>query len=53
MVGFYRDHQVQGLSATKEYLESLNINYKPDSIYTNKNLSHVKTIKNVDIVQNI
>ena len=53
MVGFYRDPQVQGLSATKEYLESLNINYKPDSIYTNKNLSHVKTIKNVDIVQNI
>ena len=53
VVGFYRDPQVQGLSATKEYLESLNINYKPDSIYTNKNLSHVKTIKNVDIVQNI
>ena len=53
IVGFYRDPQVQGMSASKGYLESLGIDYKPDSIYTNDDLSNVKTISNVDVIQNI
>lgn len=53
IVGFYKDPQVQGLTATKEYIESLGINYKPDSIYTNTNLSKVKAIKGVDTIQSI
>lgn len=53
IVGFYRDPQVQGMSASKKYLESLGIDYKPDSIYTNDDLSNVKTISNVDVIQNI
>ena len=53
VVGFYRDPQVQGMSASKKYLESIGISYKPDSIYTNKDLSNIKTISNVDVIQNI
>lgn len=53
IVGFYKDPQVQGMSASKKYLESLGIDYKPDSIYTNDDLSNVKTISNVDVIQNI
>ena len=53
IVGFYRDPQVQGMSASKKYLESLGIDYKPDSIYTNDDLSNIKTISNVDVIQNI
>ena len=53
VVGFYRDPQVQGLTATKDYIESLGITYKPDSVYTNKNLQHTKTIKNVEVIQSI
>lgn len=51
VIGFYKDPQVQGLTATKEYIESLGITYEPDSIYANANLSKIKTISNVDIVQ--
>lgn len=53
IVGFYRDPQVQGISASKKYLERIGIDYKPDSIYTNDDLSNVKTISNVDVIQNI
>lgn len=53
VVGFYRDPQVQGITATKEYIESLGITYKADSVYTNKDLAKIKSIKNVDIIQNI
>ena len=51
IVGFYRDPQVQGMTATREYIEKLGISYNADSIYTNDDLSKTKTIKNVDIVQ--
>ncbi len=34
VVGFYKDPQVQGLSATRAYLESLDIDYQPDALYT-------------------
>lgn len=53
IVGFYKDPQVQGMSASKKYLESLGIDYKSDSIYSNDDLSNVKTISNVDVIQNI
>lgn len=52
IVGFYRDPQVQGFTATKEFVESLeNLDYKPDTIYTNDDLSNEKSIKNVEIIQ--
>lgn len=53
VVGFYKDPQVQGLTATKKYIKKIGITYKPDSIYTDKDLSKTKTIKDVEIVQNI
>lgn len=53
VIGFYRDPQVQGLTATKEYIESLGIKYIPDSIYTNKNIDKSKSIKDVEVIQNI
>ena len=51
VVGYYRDPQVQGLTCTKGYLESLGLKYSPDAMYTNNDLSNVKTIKGVDIIQ--
>lgn len=53
IVGLTKDPQVQNLTMTKEYLESLDIDYKPDSIYTNTDLKGVKDIKNVSLVQDI
>ena len=38
---------------TRKYLESLNIKYQPDTIYTNNNLSNTKDIENVDTIQDI
>ena len=53
IVGLTKDPQVQNLTMTKEYLESLDIDYKPDSLYTNTDLKSVKDIKNVSLVQDI
>ena len=53
VIGFYRDPQVQGLSATKEYIESLGISYKATSIYTDVNLKNIDNIDGVSVIQNI
>ena len=53
IVGLTKDPQVQNLTMTKEYLEILDIDYKPDSLYTNTDLKGVKDIKNVSLVQDI
>ena len=53
IIGFNKDPQNQNVTMTKKYLESLNIKYSPDSLYTNKNLSNIKEIKNVETIQNI
>ena len=53
IVGLTKDPQVQNLTMTKEYLESLDIDYKPDSLYTNNDLKGIKDIKNVSLVQDI
>ena len=53
IVGLTKDPQVQNLTTTKEYLESLDIDYKPDSLYTNTDLKSIKDIKNVSLVQDI
>ena len=38
---------------TRNYLESLGIKYKPDSLYTNNDLSNIKEIENIETIQNI
>lgn len=53
IVGLTKDPQVQNLTMTKEYLESLDIDYKPDSLYTNTDLKGIKDIKNIILVQDI
>ena len=51
IVGFNKDPQNQVISMNKEYLESLDIKYTPDTVYTNKDLSNTKSIKNVELIQ--
>ena len=53
VVGLTRDPQNQQLNTTKEFYENLNLTYKPDTIYTNKNLKNTKNIKGVEIIQSI
>ncbi|MBR3161606.1 MAG: FtsX-like permease family protein [Bacilli bacterium] len=52
IIGFNKDPQNQNISMTRKYLELLGIEYKPDSLYTNIDLSKVKDIKNVESIQN-
>lgn len=51
IVGFNKDPQNQNMTMTKEYLESLGIKYVPDTLYTNKDLSKVKEIEGVSLIQ--
>ena len=53
IVGFNKDPQNQNITMTRKYLESLGIDYKPDSLYTNKNLSKVKELEGVEVIQDI
>ena len=51
IVGFNKDPQNQNITMTRTYLESLGIEYKPDAIYTNNDLSKVKEINNIETIQ--
>ena len=53
IIGFNKDPQNQNITMTREYLESIGIEYIPDTIYTNYNLSNNKDIENVEVVQDI
>ena len=53
IIGFNKDPQNQNVSMTKKYLESLEIEYRPDSLYTNYDLSKTKEIKNIETIQDI
>ena len=53
IVGFYKDPQSQNLTMTRNYMESLGLKYKADSLYTNTNMRRVKEIKNVESIQDI
>ena len=52
IVGFNKDPQNQNITMTKKYMESLGLKYKPDSLYTNDDLSNTKEIDNVELIQN-
>lgn len=52
IVGFNKDPQNQNVTMTREYLESLDIEYKPDSLYTNEDLSATKEIEGVEAIAN-
>ena len=53
VVGFNKDPQNQNVTVTRKYLESLGIEYKPDSLYTNEDLSNTKEITKVEVISNI
>ena len=53
IIGFNKDPQNQNVSMTRKYLESLGIEYKPDALYTNNDLSKTKEIKNIETIQDI
>ena len=53
IIGFNKDPQNQNLTMSRKYLESLGLEYKPDSLYTNIDLSNIKDIKNVETIQDI
>jgi len=53
IIGFNKDPQNQNVSMTRKYLESLGIEYQPNALYTNIDLSNTKEIKNVETIQNI
>jgi len=53
IIGFNKDPQNQNITMTRKYLESLGIEYKPDALYTNIDLSTTKEIKNIETIQDI
>ena len=53
IVGFNKDPQNQNVTMTRKYLESLDIEYKSDSLYTNVDLSENKDIAGVTVISNI
>ena len=53
IIGFNKDPQNQNVTMTRNYLEKLGIEYKPDALYTNNDLSGVNDIKNVEAIQDI
>lgn len=53
IVGFNRDPQNQNITMNRAYLESLNIKYQPDSLYTKNNLKNTKELNGVELIQDI
>ena len=51
--GINRDPQFQQFNCTRKYYDTLKEEYKPDSVYTNKDLSQIKEIPGVSIIQSI
>ena len=53
IVGLNRDPQSQSITASKKYFESLDLEYKPDSVYTDCDLNGVEKIDGVTSIQNV
>ena len=51
IVGFNRDPQAQQFNCTKTFFDTLDEEYKADSVYTNSDLSNVKDISGVNTIQ--
>lgn len=50
IVGFNKDPQNQNITMTRQYLESLGIEYKPDFLYINEDLSATVEIAGVETI---
>ena len=53
IVGFNKDPQNQNMTITRDYYEKLGNTYKADSLYTDKDLSNIKEIDSVLLIQDI
>lgn len=53
IVGLNRDPQSQSLNMSRKYYESLDLEYKPDSLYTDYDLSKQNSLTGVDSIQSI
>ena len=53
IVGFNKDPQNQNITMSRKYLESLGIDYTPDSLYTDNDLKDTKEIDGVSLIQDI
>ncbi len=51
IVGLNKDPQVQNVTMTKDYYESLGLTYKADYLYTNEDLSKINSIDGVEFIQ--
>ncbi len=51
IVGFNRDPQAQQFNCSKKFFDTLNEEYKADSVYTNNDLSNIKEIPGVNTIQ--
>ncbi|MCM1083631.1 MAG: ABC transporter permease [Clostridium sp.] len=52
IAGTYKEPQGQSFGMTRAYAKELGIDYNPDAVYTNADLSGVKSIPGVSIIQN-
>lgn len=53
IAGLNRNPQSQSLSMTREFYETLGLEYKADSVYTNADLSNVKELDGVSAIQSV
>jgi len=53
IVGLNRDPQAQQFNCTKKFFDTLNEEYKADSVYTNEDLSGIKEISGVNTIQTV
>lgn len=53
ITGIDRDPQNQNVKMTRKYLESLGLEYRPDTVYTNKNISKAKELGGVEGIKHI
>ncbi|MBP3831995.1 MAG: ABC transporter permease, partial [Clostridia bacterium] len=53
IVGLNRDPQAQQFNCTKKFFDTLDENYKADSVYTNEDLSGIKEISGVNTIQTV
>ena len=53
IVGLNRDPQAQQFNCTKKFFDTLDEEYKADSVYTNEDLSGIKEIPGVNTIQTV
>ena len=53
IVGLNRDPQAQVFNCTKKFFDTLNEEYKADSVYTNEDLNGIKEIPGVNTIQTV